>query len=267
MMGCHFGSPLTILGMYSFKERKAIARQLADPDRISVYRKLLSERKHKLAGAIMTDKSQLAAALVYALLAYCTADEIASYSAEDTHQEGHVAPSVTVNAPKSKVRSKFEEYPKIRWKDLDNSVIRTADSIYSDRINCWSRLKELELQLDGEVERDVIAEYVDLNIRLELCFEELRSLNDKGAFIGKHPFVTLKSEKDRIEDLLKNDPEKYFDERKNIEMNISRYSSYLKSDKYRQEKKHKFGELLERYKALLQLYKEHFKKMYSSETR
>ena len=253
--------------MYSFNERKAIARQLADPGKISVYRKLLSERKNKLSGTIMADRRQLAEALVYALLAYCTAGEIVSYCAEDADQERQTAPHVTAAPPKAGTRNKFEEYPKIRWKDLDNQVIRTADSIYSDRINCWSRLKELERQLDGEADRNVIAEYVDLNIRLELCFEELRNLNDKGTFIGKHPFVTLKSEKERIENLLRNDPEKYFDERKNIEMNISRYSSYLKSGKYGDEKKQKFTEFLDRYKALLQLYKERFMEMFRSRTR
>ena len=66
----------------------------------------------------------------------------------------------------------------------------------------------------------------------------------------------MKSEKERIDELLRTDPEKYFEERKNVEMNIARYSSYLKSPKYDEPKKKKFREFLEKFRAMLNLYKD-----------
>ena len=270
MMGLSQWQPFLTFGiMYSFKERKSISRRIADPARIPVYRKLLAGYRCKLAGTIMQDRRQLAEALVYALLGYLSMDEIIVATTPEAADAGQ-QPGMTDGSGKHtaasvrKVRNKFEEYPDIAWKDLDNPVVRTADSIYSDRIRCWSRLKEIESGLQDRCDGAVIAEYVDLSIRLELCFEELRSLNDKGIFAGRHPFIVLKSEKDRVDELLKTDPEKYFEERKNIEMNISRYSSYLKSPKYDTEKKKKFSEFIDRYRAQLRLYKDRFASMFKS---
>ena len=272
MMGLSQWQPfLTFEIMYSFKERKSISRQIADPDRIPLYRQLLSGYRCKLAGTIMHDRRQLAEALVYALLGYLSMDEIISAVASGASYIGDASPSpaLGVAGPGKPghvrtVRNKFEEYPQIHWQDLDNPLVRTADSIYSDRIRCWSRLKEIESGLQDSADGASIAEYVDLSIRLELCFEELRSLNDKGAFAGRHPFILMKSEKDRVDELLKTDPEKYFEERKNIEMNISRYTSYMKSPKYNEEKKKKFSEFIDRYRAQLRLYKDRFTSIFKS---
>ena len=203
--------------MYSLKERKTTSRQIADPGKIDIYRQMLSRYRCKLSGTIIRDRRQLAETLVYALLGYCSVGDIVAacitgnaIAAEPVSE----SPSDARRRPEQrKTRNKFDEYPAIRWKNLDNPVIRTADSIYSDRIRCWSRLKELEQQMEDETDRSLIAEYVDLSVRLELCFDELRSLNDKGAFLGRHPFITMKSEKERIDELLRTDPEKYFEER------------------------------------------------------
>lgn len=266
MMGLSLWQPFLAFGiMYSFKERKRISRQIADPDRIPFYRQLLTGYRCKLAGTIMQDRRQLAEALVYALLGYMSMYDIISAAASGTSDIEGVcqSPAAAVDGHGKTghvrtVRNKFEEYPQIRWRDLDNPLVRTADSIYSDRIRCWSRLKEIESGLQDSADGASIAEYVGLSIRLELCFDELRSLNDKGVFVGSHPFILMKSEKDRVDELLKTDPEKYFEERKNIEMNISRYSSYLKNPKYDDGKKKKFSEFIDRYKAQLQLYKDRF---------
>ena len=271
-MGLSLWQPFLAFGiMYSFKERKRISRQIADPDRIPFYRQLLTGYRCKLAGTIMQDRRQLAEALVYALLGYMSMYDIISAAASGTSDiEGACqSPAAAVDRHGKTghvrtVRNKFEEYPQIHWQDLDNPLVRTADSIYSDRIRCWSRLKEIESGLQDSADGASIAEYVDLSIRLELCFEELRSLNDKGAFAGRHPFILMKSEKDRVDELLKTDPEKYFEERKNIEMNISRYTSYMKSPKYNEEKKKKFSEFIDRYRAQLRLYKDRFTSIFKS---
>ena len=75
---------------------------------------------------------------------------------------------------------------------MDDPVVRLADSIFSDRISCWQRLQELEkLTQEESAPVAILQEIVQLEIRRELCFQELRHLNDKGSFLGKHPFIPL----------------------------------------------------------------------------
>ncbi len=103
-----------------------------------------------------------------------------------------------------------------------------------------------------------MAEYIDKSIRMSLCFDELRSFNDNGSFLGKHHFISRQSEREKIFQDLINNPEKYFEDRKNIELNISRYSSYLKNSRHSDLKKRQYEECLNRHKATLRLYKECF---------
>ncbi|MGM9763347.1 MAG: hypothetical protein ACI3ZQ_04945 [Candidatus Cryptobacteroides sp.] len=141
---------------------------------------------------------------------------------------------------------------------MEDCQIRTADSIFSDRINLWNRLGELEKDVDGSKAApiDLLEEIVLKSIRMEQCFAELKKLNDTGHFIGKHPFISQQSERERVTELLKSNPDAYFQERKNIDLNITRYTSQLNSKKLGQEKKVLAAENLERYKALLTMYKE-----------
>ena len=143
---------------------------------------------------------------------------------------------------------------------MDNPLVRTADSIFTDRINIYHRLQKIEKGLDGllEVDRDVVESMVMLSIRSELCFSELKSFNDTGQFIGKHPFIRQKDERHRVSELLRTDPDKYFDERKNIELNIARYSSQLNSKKADSARKERAAANLEKFKTALQLYKDVF---------
>lgn len=143
---------------------------------------------------------------------------------------------------------------------MDNDLVRTADSIFTDRINLYHRLQEIEKGLDGllEVDRDVIESMVMLSIRSELCFSELKSFNDTGKFIGKHPFISQRTERERISELIRTDPDRYFDERKNVELNITRYSSHLNGKKATPEQKERAAANLEKFKTVLQLYKDVF---------
>ena len=143
---------------------------------------------------------------------------------------------------------------------MDNPLVRTADSIFTDRINIYHRLQKIEKGLDGllEVDRDVVESMVMLSIRSELCFSELKSFNDTGQFIGKHPFIRQKDERHRVSELLRTDPDKYFDERKNIELNIARYSSQLNSRKTDNARKERAMANMEKFKTILQLYKDVF---------
>ena len=143
---------------------------------------------------------------------------------------------------------------------MDNDLVRTADSIFTDRVNLYHRLQEIEKGLDGllEVDRDVLESMVMLSIRSELCFSELKSFNDTGKFIGKHTFIKHKDERERVVGLIRTDPDRYFDERKNIELNITRYSSQLNSKKADSARKERAAANLEKFKTALQLYKDVF---------
>lgn len=91
---------------------------------------------------------------------------------------------------------------------------------------------------------------------MELCFAELREFNKTGSFLGKHPFIAQADERTRVTALLQSDPDAYFEERKNIELNITRYSSQINSKKTTPEQKERAKANLEKYRARLVLFKE-----------
>ena len=96
---------------------------------------------------------------------------------------------------------------------------------------------------------------------MEICFAELRQFNSTGAFLGKHPFIAHADERARVKQLLLQDPDAYFDERKNIELNITRYNSHINSKKTTPEQKERARENVERYQARLAMYKEIIKEI------
>lgn len=259
--------------MYTLKQRKAISQELAEPKNIPIYRKMMQNRGLPSAGMIMKNQSALAAALVYILLEHCTEEEIRqavtpsadlvfSATSVPAPVQAQALGQAVITAPVKKSTStrlsKFEEYPGIAWTNLDNPLVRMADSIYTDRINCWSQLKKLEEETqEDSADLSTVANIVDLSIRLEMCFSELRNFNATGQFLGRHPFISAKSERERVMETLKQDPETYFQERKNIELNITRYRSQLKKN-LSAEQKNKIVANLERHQATLQLYKDIF---------
>lgn len=100
---------------------------------------------------------------------------------------------------------------------------------------------------------------------MEICFDELKAFNRTGQFLGKHPFIAQKTERDRVCELLHTDPDRYFEERKNIELNITRYSSQIGSNRFSDDKKKKFQELLEQHQASLAMYREIFNEFIKNE--
>lgn len=105
-------------------------------------------------------------------------------------------------------------------------------------------------------DREVLQAYVETGIRLELCFSELRNYNDRGTFFGKHPFITQASERDRVAELLRTNPTSFLDEFKNIDSNITRYRSHVKSKKYTEEQRKREEDNLRKYEALKAMYQE-----------
>ena len=110
----------------------------------------------------------------------------------------------------------------------------------------------------AEADSALLEDLVASSIRSELCFSELKAFNDTGTFLGKHPFIAQRDDRSSIAGLLRSDPDKYFEERKNVELNITRYSSQLNSRKTTQEQKARAAASLEKFKAELQLYREIF---------
>lgn len=248
--------------MYTFQQKKSISKSIADPAKINIYRQMLAAKRLPASGTINRNRSALAISLVYILLDHYTMEEIMAVGdtvSAPVVQVTAVPVGVSPAAPKPAKISKFEQYPDIPWKQMDNPLVRMADSIFTDRINCYSELKKLEVQTQGEMtDISTLAEIVRLSARLEMCFNELRSFNNTGKFLGKHPFIESRDERSRIFDLLRRDPEAYFQERKNVELNIARYSSQTNSKKLDADKREKAGVNLQKFRALLQVYKDVF---------
>lgn len=248
--------------MYTFQQKKSISKSIADPAKVELYRQMLAAKRLPASGTISRNRSALAISLVYILLDHYTMEEIMAAgagSAIPVVQSSIIGPKAAAEPPKSAKISKFEQYPNIPWKQLDNPLVRMADTIFTDRINCYSELKRLEAETQGEItDFNTLAEIVRLAARLEMCFNELRSFNNTGKFLGKHPFIESKDERSRIIDLLQRDPEAFFQERKNVELNISRYSSQINSNKLDADKKEKAKSNLEKYQAILQMFKDVF---------
>lgn len=246
-----------------YVQRDRASARLANPHFIPTYRRLLSSYGSSCANEVQVDQWKLARSLVYALLEYMGEDEIYArttgergYAARKLPETAQKLPETERKSPgRSQRRSKFEEYPHIDWRDLDNPVIRTADSIYTDRINLWSMLRQMEDGLYGaEAPASDVASYAEMSIRLQLCFAELRSLDSRGEFIGKHRFIAERDERQRLTELLRSDPLGYVRDMHNIELNISRYSSHLKSDKFSAERKVLEQANLDRHRQQLRLY-------------
>lgn len=140
---------------------------------------------------------------------------------------------------------------------MDSPLVRTADSIFTDSVNLGRWLAENESRLEeSEAPAPLVAEFVEKAIRLELCHSELRSFSNTGAFIGKHPFIAQRSERDRATDLLKENPVEFTREMHRIEMNITRYASHLNSTKIPADKKAQAQVNLNKFKASLAMYEE-----------
>ena len=140
---------------------------------------------------------------------------------------------------------------------MDDPLVRTADAIFTDSVNLSRWLRGAEDGLyEKEIDTALAAEFVEKSIRLELCYDELRSFSESGSFRGKHPFITQRSERERVTALLKENPVEFTREMHRIEMNISRYSSHLNSQKISPERKKLAAANLEKFKASLAMYEE-----------
>ena len=91
---------------------------------------------------------------------------------------------------------------------------------------------------------------------MELCFSELRQFDRKSVFLGKHPFIAQHSERDRLKQLLSQDPVAFTEEMHRVRMNISRYQSHLNSKKFDAQQKEREQANLDKYTETLAMYEE-----------
>lgn len=105
-----------------------------------------------------------------------------------------------------------------------------ATVIYNDRINTWRRMKELDVALDKKPKPNDVEMMAELRIRNLLAFDELKSYNDTGKFLYKHPLIKEKSEFNELVKLFRLDPSEFLRKHKNVLDNIKRYRIYLKRD-------------------------------------
>lgn len=103
-----------------------------------------------------------------------------------------------------------------------------ATLLYNDRVVTWKQMKQLDEQLDRKPRCLDIMQMVELRIRNLQAFAELRSFNDSGRFLYRHPLIAHKSERYQLEQLMKDNPSEFLRLYKNCTDNIRRYESFLR---------------------------------------
>ncbi len=92
-------------------------------------------------------------------------------------------------------------------------------------------MKVFDVLLDNKPTTKIVVEMAELRIRNLLCFRELQSFNDSGKWLQKHPLIAHRSTYSRLEELFTLDHTRFMDEYNRCCCNISRYESYLRSEK------------------------------------
>lgn len=96
--------------MYSYIEKNALAKKLANPHFIPVYRRLLASYHDTSSTKISVNEKQLAEDLVYSLLAYMTEEDI--FAATTGHRSSPASESdpgsESLKSAKEAVKKKFQ---------------------------------------------------------------------------------------------------------------------------------------------------------------
>ena len=98
-------------------------------------------------------------------------------------------------------------------------------------------MQEIDVLLDNKPE--LSKELVLLDERNRQAHKELKSFNDKGKFVYKHPFIVKKKLHNdsytELTELRRTDPTAFLKEITNITQNIRRIQSQLNKKKYKSE--------------------------------
>ncbi len=128
--------------------------------------------------------------------------------------------------------------------------------LYNDRVYAWDRMTRTDKLLDQDPSLDNITQMIEDDIRNRLAFKELESFEKNGRFLYKHPLLKERKLIDELDHLRKTNPERFMNELVNADKSISRYTSQLKTQKYKnEEEKLTWQELVIEYKAKLGIMK------------
>ncbi len=137
-----------------------------------------------------------------------------------------------------------------------------ATVLYNDRINTWRRMKALDVALDKKPKANDVAMMAELRIRNLQAFDELKSYNDTGRFLYKHPLLEGKSEFEELVKLFRKEPAEFLRKHKNVLDNIKRYKGYLKKEDRKdrrasdKENLHRHQERERMFKMVMEQYSE-----------
>ena len=115
-------------------------------------------------------------------------------------------------------------------------------------------MTQLDEQLDREPTEAAVKEMAELRIRNLQAFDELRSFNDTGKFLNRHPLLSSRSELSKLVELFRRDPAEFLHQHKLTEDNIKRYRSYLKRSD-RKDRRAADREALARHQERQRLFK------------
>ena len=113
----------------------------------------------------------------------------------------------------------------------------------------------LDKELDTKPTDAAVARLAELRIRNLLCFSELQSFNDTGRWRNKHPFLSHQSERSKLEELKRKNPEAFLRKYANCRDNIKRYTSFLKNES-RTTRRETDMQNLSRYRELESIFKD-----------
>lgn len=101
----------------------------------------------------------------------------------------------------------------------------------------YHRMQEIDVLID--LQTDLARELVDLDIRNQQAHKELANYNDMGLFLFIHPTaIQRKVQQQSVSDLtalMASNPSKFLSEITNVEQNIRRIESNIRTKKYKSE--------------------------------
>ena len=98
-------------------------------------------------------------------------------------------------------------------------------------------MKAIDAVIDSVPTEKRIMDLADLRNRNLLAFKELKSFNDTGTWLNKHPLLEHFSLHYQLKELLDKKPDEFLDEFAKTTGYVSRYKSYL-NNKSRTEDQH-----------------------------
>jgi len=115
-------------------------------------------------------------------------------------------------------------------------------------------MKVLDTELDTKPTQKKVRQMVELRIQNLQCFRELQTFNDTGKWYYHHPLTKGQSEYQQLLDLRYNNPQEFLRQSSATELNIRRYTSFLKS-KTRLDRRKADKLNLERHKDRAKIFK------------